>query len=147
MINRGYFAIGAYRLKNGQNMGGLVRSAKIFGASFVFTIGRRFKGESSACGHDGHIPIIHYENLIEWRKSIPFNCKVVMIEISDRSVPLETFIHPERAIYLLGAEDDGLPLNLFSKDFPIVQLPGDYCLNVATAGSIVMYDRYAKQKL
>jgi tRNA G18 (ribose-2'-O)-methylase SpoU len=61
-------------------------------------------------------------------------------------VPLEKFKHPERCIYLLGAEDHGIPPEIMDKCNGSVQLLGDYCMNVATAGSIVMYDRAVKAR-
>lgn len=51
----------------------------------------------------------------------------------------------KRAIYLLGAEDTGIPDNILNDCDSIVQLPGNYCLNVAVAGSIVLYDRNSKR--
>ena len=66
------------------------------------------------------------------------------MELDENSVPLETFVHPERCIYLLGAEDHGIPKSLLDKCYATVQLVGDYCYNVSVAGSIVMYDRKVK---
>lgn len=43
-----------------------------------------------------------------------------------------------------GAEEYGLPKEVLEKCHQIVQIPGSYCLNVATAASIVMYDRINK---
>ncbi len=54
------------------------------------------------------------------------------------------FKHPERCVYLLGAEDIGLSKDAIDKCHKLVQLPGDYCMNVAVAGSIMMYDRHSK---
>ena len=71
--------------------------------------------------------------------------KLIGIEIIEGSINIENYIHPERAIYILGAEDNGLSKEMIKKCHHIIQLPGKYCLNVATAGSIVMYDRYIKR--
>ena len=69
---------------------------------------------------------------------------MIAVELADNSVPLERFVHPERCVYLLGAEDYGLPESVLCRCRDTVQLIGDYCMNVATAGSIVMYDRAVK---
>ncbi len=142
-IKRGYCAIGVYHPKTETNIGTLIRTAHCFSADFVFTIGRRYKPQSSAIKHDRHIPIIHYLTLDDWKKSMPANAQLIAIEISDQSKNLMTFKHPERAIYLLGAEDFGIPPKLLS-GITIVQIPSLYCLNVASAGSIVLYDRELK---
>jgi len=65
---------------------------------------------------------------------------LVGIEIDDISVPLYTFIHPQRCAYLLGAEDTGLDDAACLCD-SVIEIPSSYCLNVATTGAIVMYDR------
>ena len=91
---RGYFGIGILNNKTKFNIGTLYRSAFIFGASFIYTIGRRYTGQHSD--------------------------------------------------YLLGAEDSGISKNILAKCQYVLKIPGDYCLNVATAGSIIMYDRIVK---
>jgi tRNA G18 (ribose-2'-O)-methylase SpoU len=55
-----------------------------------------------------------------------------------------SFVHPKRCIYLLGAEDNGLPREVMDRCHKLIQLPGRSCFNVAVAGSLVMYDRYIK---
>lgn len=92
-----------------------------------------------------HIPLYHYEDYDDFFKHVPYDCPVIAVELADNSVPLETFEHPERCIYLLGAEDYGLPESILNRCRNTVQLMGDYCMNVATAGSIVMYDRVRKR--
>ena len=62
-------------------------------------------------------------------------------------VPLADFAHPERAVYLLGAEDTGLPQAVTQAAAFHVALPSvrDSSFNVAAAGSILMYDRHVKR--
>lgn len=141
---RGYFGIGIINGKAEVNLGTLWRSANIFGASFIFTIGHRYpqRGQSSdTMKTHRHIPLFQYDSFDEF--PIPNGCELISIELSDKSKPIETFNHPERAIYLLGAEDGGIPDNVLEKS-RVIQLPGNHCLNVSVAGSIVMYDRIAK---
>ena len=61
-------------------------------------------------------------------------------------IPLKSFVHPERAIYLLGAEDHGLPGEIMDKCHKIISIETirTESFNVAVAGSIVMYDRFSK---
>jgi tRNA G18 (ribose-2'-O)-methylase SpoU len=60
------------------------------------------------------------------------------------SVSLVSFDHPDRAIYLLGAEDRGLSQEALEISDHIVEIPTKYCLNVASTGSIILYDRLSK---
>jgi tRNA(Leu) C34 or U34 (ribose-2'-O)-methylase TrmL len=139
------FGIGVYHIKSGINIGTLIRSAYILGASYVFTIGRRYKKQKSEIGYANKIPIFHYEDFTSFRASIPENQKLVCIELDERSVDLTSYEHHKRATYLLGAEDHGLNKEILDAPYKdMVYIPGKACLNVSTAGSIVMYDRMAK---
>jgi tRNA G18 (ribose-2'-O)-methylase SpoU len=55
-----------------------------------------------------------------------------------------SFRHPDRAVYLLGNEQIGLSKRVLSQCHSLISLPGHFSLNVAVAGSIVMYDRVSK---
>ena len=72
------------------------------------------------------------------------------MEIHQSSVELPKFKHPSRAVYILGAEDDGLPLPLKKVCQHVVTIPtfglnhSRGSLNVSAAGSIVLYDRMVK---
>lgn len=76
--------------------------------------------------------------------AMPDGARVVCVELAAAARPLHTFVHPERAVYLLGAEDHGLPAAALER-YPLVSAPSDWSLNVATAGSIVLYDRLVKR--
>jgi tRNA G18 (ribose-2'-O)-methylase SpoU len=141
---RGYFAIGVYRTKCEINIGTLIRSAYSFGADFVFTVNKRYKAQTSAIKTHRHIPVLHFKNISEWRKAMPFNSDLIIVEIDESAIPIRNFTHPERAIYLLGAEDTGVPKEILNNGTKTIQLPGEICLNVSTAGSIVMFDRLQK---
>lgn len=144
-MERGYFGIGIFHCKNETNVGTLWRSAAILGASFIFTIGKRYKTQASdTIKAPRHIPLLHYRDYDDFFQHLPYDCPVIAVELADNSVPLEKFVHPERCIYLLGAEDNGIPESILVRCRNTVQLIGDICYNVSTAGSIVMYDRAVK---
>ena len=54
---------------------------------------------------------------------------------------------PARCVYLLGAEDHGLPEKELNQCHEIVKLPGEYSMNVSVVGSIIIYDRLLKQSI
>jgi len=143
---RGYCGIGIYNVKHDVNVGGLWRHAQAFGASFIFTIGRRYQKEASDTTKAyRHTPMFCYKDVEAFLANRPRDCQLVGIEIDDRSTPLPGFNHPERAIYLLGAEDHGIPAWLLDKCQYVVEIPSRFCLNVASTGAIVLYDRTTKQ--
>lgn len=140
----GYFGIGIYQGKTAENIGTLWRTADLMGASFVFTIGRRYKVQASdTMKTTKHIPLYHYETFFEFYKHMPIGAKLIGIETLTVT-PIKQFIHPKQAIYLLGSEDNGLPEYVIEKCHEVVILPGRRSMNVAVAGSIVMFDRVNK---
>lgn len=145
-MSRGFFGIGIWHYKYDCNAGTLFRSAYAFGANFIYTIGRRYKGEASdTCNSAKHIPYFHYDTLEAFKEYGPKDCRLTVVELDDKAHDLPNFVHFERSAYLLGSEGGGLPPSLI-KDNVVVKIPGCVCLNVATAGSIVLYDRIAKTK-
>lgn len=143
---RGYFGIGIEKTKNELNIGTLWRSAFILGASFVFTIGKRYKRQSSDTTESWrHIPLYHYQHVDElYGSGIPYDCLLVGVELDEKAKPIKDFVHPQRAIYLLGAEDNGLSKESIERCHRLIVLPGEFSMNVAVAGSIVMFDRINK---
>jgi tRNA G18 (ribose-2'-O)-methylase SpoU len=137
-----YFGIGIQNGKTPENLGVLWRSAQNLGASFIFTIGNRYAKQSS----DTHnavmaMPYFHYENFEEFFKNLPKGARLVGVELDEKAEDLETFHHPRRCVYLLGAEDNGLTKAAIEKCHSLVKFKSEMSLNVAVAGSIVLYDR------
>jgi tRNA G18 (ribose-2'-O)-methylase SpoU len=147
MTKRGFFGVGIWHTKSECNVGTLLRSAHAFGADFVFTVGRRYTPQASdITAAWRHVPVYHYPALESLRANLPYGCPLVGVELDGRATPLSRFCHMERAAYVLGAEDHGLNEAARLACHYLVQIEGSaLCLNVATAGSIVMYDRVAKQ--
>ncbi len=145
---RGYFGIGVYHPKTEENIGTLWREANLFGADFIFTIGKRYKHQASdTMKTPNHLPLFEFNSVEEFNKTMPKNARKICIELNEKSIPLNIFIHPERAIYILGAEDYGLPQTLLSEYDQIVEIPQARKIcssNVAISGSIVLYDRFVK---
>lgn len=145
-MTRGFFAIGIESPKTFENVGTLWRSALILGAQYIFTINRRYKEQRSDTPKTPkHIPLFHYPTFDDFYQHLPHDCSLTGIELDSRARDIKSFIHPERAAYILGAEDAGLSQMALSACQHIIQLPGGFSMNVASAGTIVMYDRWSKQ--
>lgn len=145
-MTRGYFEIGIYRTKCAANVGTLWRSAFQLGASGIFTIGKRFPIQASdTVKAFKHIPMRVFETFDQFYTAIPHSCQLIGVEMAGR--PLGKFTHPERAIYLLGAEDTGLPFHVLTRCHHVVSLASirTQSFNVAVAGSLVMFDRQTKR--
>ena len=143
--NRGYYAIGIVGGKSAANVGTLWRSAFVLGAAFIFTAGHRYpKQPTDTVKTWKHLPFYEYDSADDLFDHLPSDCVPVAVELDEKSRPLARYTHPERAIYLLGAEDKGLTKPVLARCRDIVQIPGDNSLNVAAAGTVVLYDRIAK---
>jgi tRNA G18 (ribose-2'-O)-methylase SpoU len=141
------FGIGIIGGKTPANLGTLWRSAYQLGADFVFTVGHRYKRQPSDTYNVARqIPHYEYVDRHDWK--VPVGFTVVAIELAAGAESLVRFSHPRNAVYVLGAEDHGLPEWFLDLHTPLIQLPftagrpGSY--NVAVAGSLVMYDRLIK---
>jgi tRNA G18 (ribose-2'-O)-methylase SpoU len=137
-----FFEIGIYQSKRIYNLGTLWRTAYQLGAAGVFTIGRRYERQpSDPFVVERQIPLRNFESFDQFLAQRPINTLLVGIEQDGE--PLSGFDHPPQAIYLLGAEDFGLPNVVLDKCNCIVSLEAMVraSYNVAVAGSIVMYDR------
>jgi tRNA G18 (ribose-2'-O)-methylase SpoU len=141
---RGFFGIGIWHGKCGDNVGTLWRSAFQLGASFIYTIGRRYPRQSAdTVKAYRHVPLYEYDAFDP--EMIPLGCVLVGVEMGGD--PLPEFTHPMSAIYMLGAEDSGLSKEMAGRCHRVVSIPAlrTASYNVAMAGTLVMYDRMAKQ--
>jgi tRNA G18 (ribose-2'-O)-methylase SpoU len=145
-MGRGFVAIGIYHGKTSINLGTLWRSAHAFGAELLFTVGRRYERcEASDTTHARrHVPLLHFTSVDDLRAHLPWSTPLIGIELIEAATPIRAFAHPERAAYLLGAEDHGLSPEVLACCHATLVLPGRYCLNVASAGTIVLYDRWLR---
>lgn len=146
-LEQGFFGIGIQNGKTPENLGVLWRSAQNMGASFIFTIGNRYAKQ--ACDTHkavGAMPYFHYKTFEDFYNHLPKGAMLVGVELTETAEPLESFKHPRRCVYLLGAEDHGLSKEAIEKAHFLVKFRSRLSLNVSVAGSIVMYDRSSKEE-
>lgn len=149
-MSRGYFGIGIYHGKTEHNIGVLMRSAHLFGASFVFTVGPRYRRTASDTPHmTRHTPMFNFATVDDLVKHLPLGCPLVGVELDPRAVPLTEYEHRERACYLLGAEDHGLPRSVLDACHDVVQVESlrPESMNVSVAGSLILHHRHTSRRL
>ena len=138
---RGYFGIAFYEPKFNENIGTAVRNAHCFGADFIAVIGKRYERQpTDTTKAERHIPIFEYSDLKDFLNHIPVDCEIVSVEVDGDDI--RNFIHPDRAVYIIGGEDRTLPVIEKSKR---VRFPTDYCLNMSVASALILYDRKIKK--
>lgn len=121
MAHRGFAAIGLHQPKNHLNIGEVMRAAGCYDVGLVAICGRRF-GRSSTDTQDAwrHLPVLQTENLLN---VTPFGAVPIAVEFIPSATPLQDFVHPERAYYLLGPEDGSLPSALVERCAHVVYIP------------------------
>lgn len=139
---RGYFGIGVERLSKPMNAGNLFRSARALGACFLFTVAGQYRqrqAHSDTSRSIHQIPFYNFTNVESLM--LPEHCQLIGIELIDSPVDLPTFKHPIRAAYVLGPERGNLSPEIIQRCNHLIKIPTSFCINVATASAIVMYDR------
>jgi tRNA G18 (ribose-2'-O)-methylase SpoU len=140
---RGYFGIGVEGISKPMNLGAVLRTAHAFNASFAFSIRAEFDVPTVLASDTSvafnSLPVQLYDRVEDF--TLPLGCRLVGIEITEDAVDLPSFTHPAAAAYVLGAEQDSLSPELQERCDFIVKIPTKFCVNLAVAGAIVMYDR------
>ena len=139
---RGYFGIGAEGISKPMNLGNLIRSAHAFGAGFVFLVDAHYT-VASALSDTSHaetqLPLYRFAAAGEL--VLPRNCHLIGVELLDEAVDLPSFRHPLNAAYVFGPERSSLSPEMVVRCNHVVRIPTRFCINLAAAGAIVMYDR------
>jgi tRNA G18 (ribose-2'-O)-methylase SpoU len=140
---RGYFAIGTEGISKSGNVGTILRTAHAFGASFVFAVNAALDlaemRRVDTSGGTEHVPFYSVPDVASLQ--LPQGCQMVGVELTDEAVELPSFRHPLRAAYVLGPERGSLSPAMVARCDHVVKIPTRFCVNVAVASAIVLYDR------
>jgi tRNA G18 (ribose-2'-O)-methylase SpoU len=144
------FAIAAWEISKEHNVGTLVRTAHAAAAEQVILLGEREWNVEAARTAELYTEIVQLpaqtDALRAHIKAHGWN--LVAVELTEDSTNLFDAEYPDRPCFILGAEVGGLPPELLEDAGLIVQIPQwglVPCLNLAVAGSIVVYDYLAKR--
>jgi tRNA G18 (ribose-2'-O)-methylase SpoU len=138
---RGYFGIGAEGISKPINLGNLIRSAHAFGASFLFLVdAHRTAGGAHSDTSDAarQLPLYRFDAV---EQPLPKGCALIGVELLDQATELPSFRHPLNAAYVFGPERSSLSSTMVARCDHVVRIPTRFCINLAAAGAVVMYDR------
>jgi len=143
---KGFAVIGLDNPKCAANVGGVMRAAGCYGAASVVVAARK-KFRYGRLPTDTqkayrHIPLLHVADVFD---AIPHDTVPVGVDLVDGATPLPEFEHPERAIYIFGAEDATLGRAILDRCKHRVVVPTRFCMNLAATVNVVLYDRIAKR--
>lgn len=144
------FAVAAWEISKEHNVGTLVRTAHAAAAAEVILLGDREWNVAAARTADLYTAVVQLDADVDaFRAHLDRRgWNLVAVELATSSVNLFDAVYPDRPCFLLGAELGGVPQELLDDATAIVQIPQwglVPCLNLAVAGSIVVYDHLAKQ--
>lgn len=144
-MQKNFYGLALYNPKTAKNVGSLIRTSHILGVSNIFIIGSRYKVQASDTTNATRtaIPTMHFDRFEEFTK-YRLACPLVGVELTPHATLLQDFKHPRSCIYILGAEDNGLPVKILNECQHVIKLSGEMSMNVAVASSIVLYDRYTQ---
>ena len=146
----GYSSVGVVG-KSEHNNGTLWRSAWQLGCAFTFTVGARFaKTSADTTKVWTSLPAYDYEDFNAFAAASPRAAAWIAVEMG--GTPLADFAHPDRAVYILGSEDNGLPSSVLRAcahhvSLPIASADRTSSFNVAVTGAaLVLHDRLQKRR-
>lgn len=79
----------------------------------------------------------HYDTFDDFYEHLPKGALLVGVKLSENSQALETYKHPRRCVYLLGAEDHNLSNQAIEKTHHLIKFKSTLSLNVAVAGVLL----------
>lgn len=143
------FAVALYNPKFRYNIGAALRACAAFGAGTLSWSGdrcellvderlpreERMKGYKAVELVQTERPFDHFPNLAP-----------VAVEVREKSENLVFFEHPENALYVFGPEDGSLSQSYLCQCHRFVHIPSHFCLNLAAAINVVLYDRRLKRQ-
>jgi len=142
------FAIAAWNISKEYNVGSLVRTAHATAATEVLLVGDRDWNVEAARTAELYTAVVHLPDGDAFRSHLEERgWQLVAVELHPRAVNLFDASYPERPCFLVGAELGGIPEELIATAATVVQIPQwglVPSLNLAVAGSIVVYDYLAK---
>jgi tRNA G18 (ribose-2'-O)-methylase SpoU len=143
-------AIAAWNITKEHNVGSLVRTAHAVAAEEVLLIGEREWNVEAARTAELYTTVTRLPDADAFRSHLEKRrLNLVAVELDHRSVNLFDAEYPERPCFLLGAELGGIPEELLDRADLVVQIPQwglVPSLNLAVAGSVVLYDFLGKER-
>jgi len=149
------------------NVGAAIRACSIFGVGTLRWTGNRIHAHkargAAGSAYKGKARLPREERLrdytwVDWRRHntddlvsdlyLIDGFVPVCVEVSDNAEYLDEFVHPDKAVYVFGPEDGGVPkgVRTVCHRFVRIRTANRSPLNLAAAVNVVLHDRYVKQQ-
>ena len=131
--------------KSPTNVGAVLRAAGCFSANRILYSGNRYDiAKKYATDTQQAIDSVELTRVEDFLAAKPHDYQLVCVDLVEGAVPLPSFQHPEKAMYLFGPEDGSLKQEIIDKADHVVYMPTHGSLNLAASVNVVLYDRTAK---
>jgi len=143
-FERGFACIALDSPKFPENVGAVLRAAHCYRVAQVNLARCRavdLENHMNTPMAHRHTPVFMTSDPLEY---LPHDCQVVAVDLVNRAEPLTTFKHPQRAMYVFGAEDATLGQGILKRAQRHVYVPTQGCMNLAATVNVVLYDRMLK---
>lgn len=146
-------AIIMHNPKYPHNVGAAVRACSCFNSNLIIFTGNRVSLEPDKEKGKYRLPreerMKGYKHVQLINDNYPFNrfssnVTPVAVEVRHNAELLPNFIHPENPVYVFGPEDGSIPQIYLKHCQRFLYIPSPFCLNLAAAIYVVLYDRMAK---
>ena len=134
-----------------RNVGAVLRACAAYGVNDLRYSGQRMNRELAKLSRIPREERMKGYRNVNWAHSEkPFDefgalgYTPIAIEVRENAEMLQTFDHPENALYVFGPEDGGLTNVQLRHCHRFVAIPTLNCLNLAMAVGTVLYDRHVK---
>ncbi|WP_438464036.1 RNA methyltransferase [Marinomonas sp. PE14-40] len=145
-----FVCIGLTNPKSTSNVGSVMRAAGCYEVDQVLYTGRRYDRAAKLTTDTKKvridIPLQNVDSLGHdcLTKSVDDDTKIVCVDLVKGATPLPAFVHPEKAIYIFGPEDNTISQEVIDKADHVVFVPTVGCMNLAASVNVLLYDRLAK---
>ncbi len=142
------FVVAVINMSKEMNIGSLLRTAHAAAARELLLVGEASFNTYASATADRWTEVTHLATPADLiAHASAQNMSLVSVEREARAVNLFEAAYPPRPIFVLGAEKFGVPAEVLDASALIVEIPQwglVPSLNVAAAGSVVLYDYLAK---
>lgn len=139
--------VAAWQLINPENIGSLVRLADNVGAEDVLVVGEEFHLRKSSINKTGGLSMknvrLSFVTPEDFFAGLPLGYELVAVETSESSVNLFSAALPEKVVFLLGNERNGLPEDVLARCGMVVHIPmTGQCksMNVSHATAVALFE-------
>jgi tRNA G18 (ribose-2'-O)-methylase SpoU len=150
-VQRLPFAAATLCLNDDINVNLIVRSLANFAGNEVFIIGSQKWHKGATNGLENILPIHYFQSINEFMRYMrKTDYTLVAVEQSEKSVPLETFVHPVKPCFILGNESTGIGDDVLLNVPHVVEISMNGMhpnANVGCASAIVFYDYASKRRI